>query len=76
MSLGYYYVFSLSNNVFFTQLYSKNSQRTDQEVREALGLNYLDLKPYNTSYHNGQFPKVFDGFRIWNNNNNNNDMNS
>jgi len=67
MSLGYYYVLSLSNNVFFTQLYSQNSQRTDQEVREALGLNDLDFKPNHRGY--GEFPKVFDVFRIWENNN-------
>jgi len=66
MSLGYYYVLSLSNNVFFTQLYAENSQRTYRDVCEALGLNYLDFKPNNTSY--GEFPKVFEISHRWNNN--------
>jgi hypothetical protein len=63
MSLGYYYVLSLSNHVFFTQLYSKNSHRTDQDVCKALGLNYLDFKPNDCGY--GEFPKVFEMFPIW-----------
>ena len=64
MSLKYYYVLSLLNNAFFTQLYSEQSQKTEQEVRNALGLNYEDFKPdYSGS---DKFPYTYDASAIWN----------
>jgi hypothetical protein len=66
MSLEYYYVLSLSNNAFFMQLYSENSQKTEQEVRNALGINYSDFKP-DYSAGCGNFPYAYDdGFATWN----------
>ena len=45
MSFKYYYVLSLLNNEFFTQLYSDHSKKTEREVRNALGINYDEFKP-------------------------------
>ena len=64
MSLEYYYVLSLSNNAFFMQLYSENSQKTEQEVRNALGLNYEEFKPDYSG--DGKFPYTYDASAIWN----------
>ena len=58
MSLEYYYVLSLLNNPPWT-LYSDNSQKNEQEVRKALGLNYADIKP-------DKFPYVYEAFAKWN----------
>ena len=64
MSLEYYYVLSLSNNAFFMRLYSENSQKTEQEVRNALGLNYADFKPDHSG--GSKFPHTYDASAIWN----------
>ena len=65
MSFKYYYVLSLLNNAFFAQLYSDNSRKTKQEVRQALGLNYEEFKPDNSGC--GNFPYAHDdGFATWN----------
>ena len=65
MSFKYYYVLSLLNNAFFAQLYSEHSQKTEREVRNALGLNYADFKPDLSGGDN--FPYAGDdGFATWN----------
>jgi hypothetical protein len=46
------------------QLYSKNSQKTEQEVRNALGINYSDFKPDYSG--DGKFPHTYDASAIWN----------
>ena len=63
MSLEYYYVLSLLNSPPW-RFYSDDSQKTEQEVRKALGLNYADFKPDNSGC--GKFPYVYDAFAIWN----------
>ena len=64
MSFKYYYVLSLLNNAFFAQLYSDHSQKTEREVRNALGLNYEDFKPDHPG--GGKFPHTYDASAIWN----------
>ena len=65
MSFKYYYVLSLLNNAFFAQLHSDHSQKTEQEVRTALGLNYADLKPDHSGGGNFSYARD-DGFGTWN----------
>ncbi len=56
MFLKYYYVLSRLNN----PLPADNSQKTEQEVRNALGINYSDFKPDYSGC--GEFPHVYDVF--------------
>lgn len=65
MSFKYYYVLSLLNNAFFSKLYSDHSQKTEREVRNALGINYSDFKPDYSGC--GNFPYAREnGFATWN----------
>jgi hypothetical protein len=63
MSFNYYYVLSLLNNAFFLQLYSDHSQKTEREVRNALGLNYEEFKPDNSGC--SKFPYTYDESAIY-----------
>ena len=60
MSLKYYYVLSRLNN----PLFADNSQKIEQEVRNALGLNYSQVEPDYSGC--GPFPYVNDAFATWN----------